>query len=68
MEDYKARLQEEYRELKERHGKLCRKLEEYDAGEFTPRYPITLLRMQEAAMLQYLNALEIRAAFEGIEL
>ena len=68
--DYKERFKAEYQQTKIRYDKLHKMLVKYDAGklEFTPTCPITLLREQKAAMGQYLNCLEIRAEFEGIEL
>lgn len=70
MEDYKERMVNEYKELKERYGKLHRMLVKYDAGklEFEPTCPIDLLREQAATMGRYLYILEERAVIEGIDL
>lgn len=70
MEEYKQRMVKEYTELKERYTKLHRMLVKHDAGklEFTLNCPIDLLRQQESIMEEYLYALEVRAAIEGVEL
>ena len=68
--DYKGRMKAEYKELKERYGKLHKMLVKYDAGklEFTPTCPIKLLKEQAAVMGRYLYILEMRAFIEGVEL
>lgn len=68
--DYKERMAQEYRELKERYEKLHRIIVKYEAGtlEFTPSCPIGLLKAQAKAMGEYLYALEVRAEIEGITL
>ena len=68
--DYKGRMKAEYKELKERYGKLHKMLVKYDAGklEFTPTCPIELLKEQAAVMGRYLYILEMRAIIEGVEL
>ena len=70
MEDYKVRMVNEYKELKDRYQKLHNMLVKYDAKklEFTPTCPIDLLREQAATMGKYLYILEERALIEGIEL
>ena len=70
MEDYKKRMMNEYRELKERYDKLHTMLVKYDAGklDFTPTCPIELLRKQASIMGQYLYVLETRSVIEGIDL
>lgn len=70
MEDYKLRMINEYKELKEKYDKLHKMLVKYDAGklDFTPTCPIDLLRKQASFMGQYLYILEVRAVIEGIDL
>ena len=59
--DYKARMRDEYNELKGRYDKLHKMLVKYDAGklEFTPTCPIDLLREQASVMGRYLYILEV---------
>ncbi|MSS18863.1 crAss001_48 related protein [Pseudoramibacter porci] len=68
--DYRRRMAAEYNQLKIRVEKLENMLDDLDAGTlpFTPRCPRSLLYCQYRAMLKYLNALELRAAVEGIML
>jgi len=70
MEDYKIRMQEEYKQLKERYKKLHKMLVKYDAGtlDFELSYPVGLLRDQKSTMGHYLNILEIRAEIENVPL
>lgn len=70
MEDYKLRMINEYKNLKEKYNKLHKMLVKYDAGklDFTPTCPIDLLRKQASFMGQYLYILETRAVIEGIDL
>lgn len=70
MEDYKLRMINEYKNLKEKYDKLHKILVKYDAGklDFTPTCPIDLLRKQASIMGQYLYVLEIRAVIEDINL
>lgn len=70
MEDWKRRMIVEYVELKDRHSKLCVMLSKHTAGilEFKLNCPVDLLRRQEQAMRQYLQCLEERAPYEGVEL
>ena len=70
MEDYKLRMINEYKELKEKYDKLHRMLVKYDAGklDFIPTCPIDLLRKQASIMGQYLYVLETRAVIEDINL
>ena len=70
MEDYKVRMINEYKELKDRYQKLHNMLVKYDAKklDFTPTCPIDLLREQAATMGKYLYILEERALIEDIEL
>ncbi len=70
MEDYKLRMINEYKELKEKYNKLHKMLVKYDAGklDFTPTCPIDLLRKQASFMGQYLYILETRAVIEDVDL
>lgn len=70
MEDYKLRMINEYKNLKEKYNKLHRMLVKYDAGklDFILTCPIDLLRKQASIMGQYLYALETRAVIEGVSL
>lgn len=70
MEDYKVRMVNEYKELKDRYTKLHNMLVKHDAGtlDFTLSCPADLLREQKSVMGKYLNILEIRAEIEGIRL
>lgn len=68
MEDYKIRMINEYKELKNKYNKLHRMLVKYEAGtlDFTPNCSIDILKWQKKVMGEYLNILEIRAEIEGI--
>lgn len=68
--DYKARMRDEYKELKDKYDKLHKMLVKYDAGklEFTPTCPIDLLREQASVMGRYLYILETRALIEDVDL
>lgn len=70
MEDYKLRMINEYKELKEKYNKLHKMLVKYDAGklDFTPTCQIDLLRKQASFMRQYLYILETRAVIEDVDL
>ena len=70
MEDYKIRMQNEYKELKERYEKLHKMLVKYAAGtlDFKPNCSIELLEEQAHAMGKYLYALEKRAEIENVPL
>lgn len=75
MEDYKQRFVKEYKELKERRDKLSiffNKLmarEKYGAKiDISENVSSDILKVQLNHMDCYLDALEIRAAIEGIEL
>lgn len=70
MEDYKVRMANEYKELKERYEKLHKLLVKHDADtlEFDLNCPVSLLREQETVMYRYLFLLEVRAQFEGVDL
>ena len=68
--DYKERFRAEYFQTKIRYDKLHTMVTKYEAGtlHFQPTCPIELLKEQKAAMGLYLQALEVRAEMEGIEL
>lgn len=68
MEDYKTRMIEEYRFVKEKYDKLHKLLIKQKAGTlgFELTCPVELLQDQMNVMSQYLYILEIRAELEGI--
>ena len=68
--DWKERVVQEYKELKERYNKLHRMLIKYEAGtlDFTPNCSLELLKEQKMYMGEYLRILEIRAEIEDIDL
>lgn len=68
--DWKERVVQEYKELKERYNKLHRMLIKYEAGtlDFTPNCSLELLKEQKMYMGNYLRILEIRAEIEDIDL
>lgn len=70
MSDYKQRMIDEYKQLKERANKLGLMISSYHAGtlDFRPTCPIELLESQYYTMYAYLKILEQRAEFESIEL
>ena len=69
-DDYKERFVAEYEQLKIRYDKLYAVLEKYAADklDFKPTCPIEILYEQLDHMEAYLNVLETRAKYEGIEL
>ena len=69
MKDYKQRMIDEYKQLKERTNKLGLMIGNYRCGtlDFEPNCPIELLETQHYTMCAYLKILEQRAAVEGIE-
>lgn len=68
MEDYKQRMIEEYKFVKEKYDKLYKLFIKHEAGTlgFELTCPIKLLQDQSNVMAQYLYILEIRAELEGI--
>lgn len=70
MQDYKVRMQNEYKETKERYNKLHNIIVKYEAGtlDFQPTCSIHILERQARAMGEYLYMLELRAEIEGVEL
>ena len=68
--DWKERVVQEYKELKERYNKLHKMLIKYEAGtlDFTPNCSLGLLKEQEMYMGDYLRILEIRSEIENIDL
>ena len=80
LPDWQQRFVIEYEELANRAEKLQATLDKYDAGmlgfqpqtpiglDFTPQTPIGLLRAQLSVMCAYMEILEERAEFEGIDL
>lgn len=69
MDDYKKRLIDEYRELKEKYDKLCSFIERVEEGSspIHDDYPVSELYEQQVAMEAYLDALSARLAYEGVE-
>lgn len=69
-EDYKDRFRAEYYQCDLRVARLHKMIVKLIAGtlDFTPDCPTDLLIQQEAAMMTYKHALEMRAEYEGIEL
>ena len=68
--DWKERVVQEYKELKERYNKLHKMLIKYEAGtlDFTPNCSLELLKEQNMYMGEYLRILEIRSEIEDIDL
>ena len=68
--DWKERVVQEYKELKERYNKLHKTLIKYEAGtlDFTPNCSLELLKEQKRYMGEYLRILEIRSEIEDIDL
>lgn len=68
--DWKERVVQEYKELKERYNKLHKMVIKYEAGtlDFTPNCSLELLKEQKRYMGEYLRVLEIRAEIEDIDL
>lgn len=69
-EDYKKRFKAEYYQLEIRLDKLTTMLEKWDKGElnFTPTCPRELYDQQVNGMVDYLNALRLRAELEHVDL
>lgn len=69
-EDYKVRFTKEYKELKERYGKLHKMIVKAEAGtlDFEPDCPLDLLKQQAKAMGEYLHILEIRSEIEKVSI
>ena len=69
-DDYKERFLAEYLQTKIRYRKLHEMIVTAEAGTlaFELKCPLDLLKRQKAAMGDYLNALEIRAEIEGVQL
>ena len=70
LPDWQQRFVMEYEELANRAEKLHAILTKYDAGvlDFTPQTPIGVLRAQLSIMCAYMEILEERAEFEGVDL
>lgn len=68
MEDYKIRLVNEYKQLKERTDKLCYMLDRWLMNDldFVPSCSFHLLETQYHIMKAYLNILEQRAEIDNI--
>ncbi|MBR1694137.1 MAG: hypothetical protein IJ709_01870 [Selenomonas sp.] len=67
--DYKKRFLAQYRQLAIRVKELQRMLDKYTAGklDFKPTCPPYLLYKQYVHMADYLDDLNMRAAYEGID-
>ena len=69
--DWKDRLKKEYAELKERHDRLRRVKNRYDAGfvddEVFKHESMWVLQRQLDAMTEYLHWLEVRLEKHDIE-
>lgn len=70
MKPHQKRFVEEYRQLTQRLSKLDKMLNRYAAGTlgFEPDCPIRLLQEQRRVMSEYVDIMEARAKFEGIDL
>ena len=68
--DYKERFKAEYYQVKIRHDKLMTLIKKWDNNEldFVPTCSKALLLIQAQYMEMYMEALEIRAEKEGVEL
>ena len=68
--DYKKRFLAQYRQLAIRVKELHRMLDKYTAGklDFKPTCPPYLLYKQYVHMADYLDDLNMRAAYEGIDI
>lgn len=68
--DYKDRFKAEYWQVRIRLEKLRKMIAKYQAGTlgFTPACSLELLKEQVEPMQNYLDALEVRAQIEEIEL
>lgn len=70
MKDYQERMKKEYNELKDRYIKLNQIIIKAEKGEldFELSCPLILLKQQRNFMKRYLDILEKRSFYEGIEL
>ena len=70
MKDYQERMKKEYDELKDRYIKLNQIIIKADKGEldFELSCPLILLKHQRTVMKRYLDILEKRGFYEGLEL
>ena len=70
MKDYQERMKKEYDELKDRYIKLNQIIIKADKGEFDFELscPLILLKQQRNVMKRYLDILEKRGFYEGLEL
>lgn len=68
--DYKQRMRDEYRALKDKYNKLHRIIIKAEAGTlgFELNCPPHLLKEQAEVMGRYLYILEIRGEIEGVSL
>ena len=70
MKDYQERMKKEYNELKDRYIKINQIIIKAEKGEldFELSCPLILLKQQRNVMKRYLDILEKRGFYEGIEL
>ena len=70
MKDYQERMKKEYDELKDRYIKLNKIIIKAEKGEldFELSCPLILLKQQRNVMKRYIDILEKRGFYEGIEL
>jgi len=66
--DYKERFKAEYWQLKIRHDKLQKMVDNWDKLDFTPTCPYSTYVYQLIAMEDYLMRLKYRAVLEEVEL
>ena len=67
-DDYKERFKAEYWQLKIRHDKLQKMVNNWDNLDFTPTCPYSIYMYQLIAMDDYLMQLRYRAKLEEVEL
>ena len=66
--DYKERFKAEYWQLKIRHDKLKKMVDNWDELDFTPTCTYSTYMYQLLAMENYMSLLETRATLEEVEL
>lgn len=67
-DDYKERFKAEYWQLKIRHDKLQKMVDNWENLDFTPTCPYSIYAYQLIAMEDYLMLLRNRAVLEEVEL
>lgn len=66
--DYKERFKAEYWQLKIRHDKLQKMVDNWENLDFTPTCPCSMYVCQLLAMEDYMTLLRNRATLEEVEL